>query len=131
DPPPPGYQGDPMTALVLLVMLALGILVAPLAVDAQGPVKPARIGFLRSAPDTPEVRRGLDAFTQVLRDHGYSVGQNTTMAYRFPTEPTTPLSALVGELLQFQADVIVTGGPVATEAVRQATTTIPIVALDL
>jgi putative tryptophan/tyrosine transport system substrate-binding protein len=115
----------------LIISLALSVLVAPLAVDAQVPVKAARIGFLRSAPDTPEVRRGLDAFTQVLRDHGYSAGQNATIAYRFPTEPATPLSALIGELLQFQADVIVTGGPVATEAVRQATTTIPIVALDL
>src|SRR5262245_54036643 len=118
-----------MTALVLIVMLALGVLVAPLAVDAQAPVKAARIGFLRSAPDTPEVRRGLDAFTQVLRDHGYSAGQNATIAYRLPMEPDTPLSTLVGELLQFQADVIVTGGPAATEAMRQATTTIPIIAM--
>jgi putative ABC transport system substrate-binding protein len=120
-----------MKALGLIIMLALSVLVAPLAVHAQVPVKAARIGVLRSAPDTPEVRRGLDAFIQVLRDHGYSAGQNATLAYRLPTEPTTPLSALVGELLQFQADVIVTGGPVATEAVRQATTTIPIVAMDL
>jgi putative ABC transport system substrate-binding protein len=120
-----------MKALVLIITLAIGVLAAPFGVHAQAPVKAARIGWLRSAPETPEVRRDLDAFTQELRDHGYSVGQNVTIAFRSPTERTTPLSALMGELLQFQADVIVTGGPAATEAARQATTTVPIVATDL
>jgi putative tryptophan/tyrosine transport system substrate-binding protein len=115
----------------LIITLVLNILVVPLAGDAQAPVKAARIGYLRSAPETPEVRRDLDAFTEVLRDHGYSVGQNATIAYRFPTELGTPLSELAGELLQFQAAIIVAAGPAATEAVRQATTTIPIVAMDL
>ena len=114
----------------LIVTLTLRVLVAPLAVDAQAPVKAARIGWLRSTPETPEWRRNFDAFTQELRDHGYSVGQNVTIAVRSQTEQTTPLSALMGELLQFQADVIVTSGPAATEAARQATTTVPIVALD-
>jgi ABC-type uncharacterized transport system substrate-binding protein len=115
----------------LIITLILHLLVARLAVNAQAPVKAARIGFLRSALDTPEVRRDLDAFTQVLRDHGYSVGQNATIAYRFPTEPATPLPELVGELLQFQADVIVAAGPAAVEAARHATITIPIIAMDL
>jgi putative ABC transport system substrate-binding protein len=120
-----------LSAIGLILTLALAMFVAPLAVDAQAPVKAARIGFLRSAPETPEVRRDLDAFTQELRDHGYSAGQNATLAYRFPTESATPLSALVGELLQFQTDVIVAAGPAAVDAARQATTTIPIVAMDL
>jgi putative ABC transport system substrate-binding protein len=37
----------------------------------------------------------------------------------------------MGELLQFQADVIVANGPAAVDAARQATTTVPIVAADL
>jgi len=117
--------------LGLIVTLTLRVLVTPLAVDAQAPVKAARIGWLRSGPESPEFRRNLDAVTQTLRDYGYSVGQNITIAVRSQTELTTPLSALMGELLQFQADVIVTNGPAATEAARQATTTVPIVANDL
>ena len=117
--------------LGLIVTLTLRVLVTPLAVDAQAPVKAARIGWLRSGLESPEWRRDLDAFTQELHDHGYSVGQNVTIAVRSQTERTTPLSALMGELLQFQADVIVTSGPAATEAARQATTTVPIVANDL
>jgi putative ABC transport system substrate-binding protein len=114
-----------------VITFVLHLLVAPLAVEAQAPVQAARIGILRSAPDTPEVRRDLDAFTQVLRDHGYSAGQNATIAYRYPTELATPLSALVGELLQFKADVLVAAGPAAVEATRHTTSTIPIVALAL
>src|SRR5215831_8110065 len=124
-----------MTALVLIVMLALGVLVAPHAVAAQAPAKAARIGWLRSTPETPEWRRNFDAFTQGLRDHGYGEGQNVTIAFRSPTERTTPLStlalALIGELLQFQPDVIVAGSPAGVDAARQATTTVPIVAVDL
>src|SRR5215831_19316744 len=114
----------------LIVTLTLRVLVAPLAVDAQAPAKAARIGWLRGGPDTPEVRPITDAFIQALHDLGYRVGQNATLAIRFPTGPAT-LSALAHELLQFQADVIVTSSPAATEAVRQATTTVPIVATDL
>src|SRR5215831_15637676 len=118
------------SAIGLLLALALGSFVVPLAVDAQAPGKAARIGWLRSAPETPEAHRNIDTFTQELRDQGYSVGQNVTFTVRAPTERTTPLSALMGELLQFQADVIVAGGPAAVDAARQATTTVPIVALD-
>src|SRR5215468_3558327 len=115
----------------LIVTLTLRVLVTPLAVDAQAPVKAARIGWLRSTPETPEWRRHFDAFTQELRDHGYVEGQNVTIAVRSPTERTTPLSAPMGELLQFQPDVIVAGGSGGAGAARQATTTVPIVALDL
>src|SRR6516165_9091020 len=84
----------------LIVTLTLRVLVAPLAVDAQAPVKVARIGSLRSTPETPEWRRNFDAFTQELRDHGYVEGQNVTFAFRPLTEPATPLAALPLELLQ-------------------------------
>src|SRR5215471_19081656 len=120
-----------LSVIGLILTFALGVLVAPLAVDAQAPVKAARIGWLRSTPETPEWRRNFDAFTQELRDHGYVEGQNVTIAVRSQTELTTPLSAVMGELLQFQPDVIVAGGSGGAVAARQATTTVPIIAMDL
>ena len=114
----------------LVITLILGVLVAPHAVAAQAPAKAARIGWLRGGPETPAVRPSTDAFIQALHDLGYRVGQNATLAIRFPTGPAT-LAALAHELLQFQPDVIVASSPAATEAVRQATTTVPIVAEDL
>src|SRR5262245_50244340 len=91
----------------LIVTLTLSVLVTPLAVHAQAPVRAARIGWLRGGPETPEVRPITDAFIQALHDLGYRVGPNATLAIRFPTGPAT-LSALAHELLQFQPDVIVT-----------------------
>jgi hypothetical protein len=76
----------------LIVTLTLSVLVAPLAVDAQAPVKAARIGFLRGGPETPEGRRDLDAFTQALRDHGYSVGQNATRHCQVVDHPPQPMT---------------------------------------
>src|SRR5262249_277423 len=64
----------------LIVTLTLSVLTAPFGVHAQAPVKAARIGWLRSTPETPEWRRHFDAFTQELRDHGYVEGQNVTFA---------------------------------------------------
>jgi len=119
-----------LSAIGLLVTLILGVLVAPHAVAAQAPAKAARLGWLRGGPETPEVRPITDAFIQALHDLGYRVGQNATLAIRFPTGPAT-LSALAHELLQFQPDVIVTSSPASMEAVRQATTTVPIGAEDL
>src|SRR5215470_5615714 len=118
-----------MKAIAFTVLLVLSVM-APHAVAAQAPAKAARIGWLRGGPETPEVRPITDAFIQALHDLGYSVGQNATLAIRFPTGPAT-LSALAHELLQFQPDVIVTSSPASAEAVRQATTTVPIVAEDL
>src|SRR5215475_29289 len=108
-----------LSAIGLLVTLILGVLVAPHAVAAQAPAKAARIGWLRGGPETPEVRPITDVFIQALHDLGYSVGQNATLAIRFPTGPATR-SALAHELLQFQPDVIVTSSPASMEAVRQA-----------
>src|SRR5215471_4351140 len=119
-----------LSAIGLLVTLILGVLVAPHAVAAQAPAKAARLGWLRGGPATPEVRPSTDAFIQALHDLGYRVGQNAPLAIRFPTGPAT-LSALAHELLQFQPDVIVTSSPASMEAVRQATTTVPIGAEDL
>src|SRR5215471_20543971 len=118
-----------MKAIAFTVLLVLSVM-APHAVAAQAPAKAVRIGWLRGGPETPEVRPQTDAFIQALHGLGYSVGQNATLAIRFPTGPAT-LSALAHELLQFQPDVIVTSSPAAAEAVRQATTTVPIVAEDL
>ena len=89
-----------LSAIGLLVTLILGVLVAPHAVAAQAPAKAARLGWLRGGPETPEVRPITDAFIQALHDLGYRVGQNATLAIRFPTGPAT-LSALAHELLQF------------------------------
>jgi putative ABC transport system substrate-binding protein len=106
--------------------LAISLLAAPLAADAQAPAKVPRIGFLLPlAPtDNPYL---LEAFRQGLRELGYVEGQTITIEYRFAEGRAERLPALAAELVRLKVDVIVTGGPPAPEAAKQATGTIPIV----
>ncbi len=66
----------------LIVTLALGILLAPLAADAQAPAKVPRIGFLSFFSPT-DLAHLLEAFRRGLRELGYVDGQNIAIEYRF------------------------------------------------
>jgi putative ABC transport system substrate-binding protein len=108
----------------IIVTLALGLLWAPLAAHAQQPEKLPRIGLLRpGSPPDPYV----DAFRQGLRDLGYVEQQTITIAYRWAEGKSARLPLLAAELVYLKVDIIVTQGEVATRAVKEATSTIPIV----
>jgi putative tryptophan/tyrosine transport system substrate-binding protein len=115
----------------LLVAVLLGLLAPPVAADAQQPAVIARVGILRPAPPSPEVAMILEAFKQGLREHGYIEGQNVAVEFRFPTNNTDRLSAIAVDLLRVKPDVLFAAASSGVDAVRKATTTIPIVALDL
>src|SRR6516225_6322830 len=68
-----------------------------------------------------------DHFRQALRDLGYVEGRNIAIEYRSAEAGPERLVAAATELAQLQVDVIVTFGSPATQAAKQATTTIPIV----
>ena len=107
----------------LVFTLALGILSAPLASDAQQPTKVPRIGVLWSGSDDPV----LEAFRQGLRDLGYVEGQNIVIEYRYARGKDDLLPDLAAELVRLKVDVILTWGMVAARVAKQATATIPIV----
>jgi putative ABC transport system substrate-binding protein len=115
------------TTIGSIVTLALGLLVAPLAAEAQPPTKVHRIGYLiaGSAPAGPDPR--LHDFRQGLRDLGYVEGQNLIIEPRYAEGSDARLRDLAAELVRLQVEVIVAGGSAATRAAQQATRTIPIV----
>ena len=116
---------------VLLVASLLG-LVAPLpAADAQPSASMPRVGFFRPAPPSPEVARILEAFKQGLREQGYVEGQNVVVEVRFPTTTADRLSDIATELVRLKPNAIFAAASSGIDAVRNATTTIPVVALDL
>jgi ABC-type uncharacterized transport system substrate-binding protein len=111
-----------------LVTLALGLLVAPLAADAQPGGKVARIGYLVTGGlDSPETRVLLDAFRQGLRERGYVEGQNIVVEYRAADGQLERFPALATELVRLKVDLIVATGTPAALAAQHATNTIPIV----
>jgi putative ABC transport system substrate-binding protein len=102
----------------------LGLLAAPLAAEGQPAGKGYRVGYMSLAPG---LSPRSEAFRQGLRDLGYVEGQNITIEYRWAQGKPTRLRDLAAELVRLKVDVIVTGGPTATRAAKEATNTIPIV----
>jgi len=115
-----------MTALVLLVALALSIFLAPLAAEAQPAGKVYRIGRLIPGPPI-ESSAFEEAFRQGLHELGYVEGQNLVIEYRYAEGSLDRLRDLADELVRLKVDVIVTGGVAAVRAAEHATRTIPIV----
>ena len=112
----------------VIVALALGLLAAPVAADAQQPAKVYRIGILATVPPTtPEFALIWEALTEGLRGLGYVEGQNTIIERRFSEGKFERFPDLAAELVRLKVDVIVAAGTPAPEAARRATTAIPIV----
>jgi putative ABC transport system substrate-binding protein len=87
--------------------------------------KVRRIGYLgNSATSAPHL---LEAFRQGLREHGWLEGQNILIEYRFAEGQYDRLPALAEQLVRLNVEVIVANATAATVAVRNATSTIPIV----
>jgi len=115
-----------MPRRTFMVIIAGGLVAAPLAAETQPAGKVARIGFLGLNPGANPHRRG--AFLQGLRDLGYVEGRNVVIEYRSAEGKLERLSALAAELVALKVDVIVTGGGTPTAlAAKQATRTLPIV----
>ncbi len=113
-------------SITILVTLALAVLGAPLASDAQQPPKVHRIGFLGAASSSGYASL-VEAFRQGLRDLGYVEGKNIVIEYRWAEGKYDRLPTLAAELVRLNVEVIVTHGTPGTLAAKQATKTIPIV----
>jgi len=108
----------------LLILLALGVLLVPLATEAQHAGGMPRIGFLRyqGSPDVTD-----EALRQALRELGWIEGRNVAFEYRFAAGRSERLPTLAEELVRSKVDLIVTNTWMAGLAAKNATKTIPIV----
>jgi putative ABC transport system substrate-binding protein len=107
------------------LLITLGLLVAPLAAEAQPAGKVHRIGYLLGT--TREQEPALEAFLEGMRALGYVEGQNLVMEYRAAEGQYDRLPALAAELVRLPVDVLLAAITPAALAARDATTTIPIV----
>ena len=110
----------------LVVTLALVILTAPLAAEAQPATKVYRLGLLNPSSASALESR-IEAFRQGLHEIGYVEGQNLIIEYRYAEGSQERLADLAAELVRLKVDVIVAPGAAAISAAQHATRTIPIV----
>jgi hypothetical protein len=116
-------------------MCALPLLISTAVAHAQSDTKMARVSYLSDVPASlhaPGTARAqlLSEFREGLREAGYIEKQNLTIEYRF-AEGVDRLPDLAARLVAQKFEVIVAAGTASLKAARGATTTLPIVTLDL
>jgi ABC-type uncharacterized transport system substrate-binding protein len=103
-------------------------LAAPLAAEAQQMGRLYRIGILGNVSIAEPYGASLwGAFVQGLRELGYADGQNISLEYVSSEGKYERLPALAAELVRRKVDVIVVPADQNALAVKQATSSIPIV----
>jgi putative ABC transport system substrate-binding protein len=114
--------------------LAGGLLAVPLAAEAQQTTGLPRVGHLaiagpNSTPQPPP--ENWNAFLAALREGGYEEGKTFTFEHRDARNRPELFRAAAAELVRAKVAVIFARGGHAVRAAKQATNTIPIVAIDL
>ena len=100
----------------------------PLAARAQLGDRVRRIGVLLSGSENDtQLQRAIATFAQQLVKSGWTDGRNVAIAYRWAGGDANRIRNNVSELVRSLPDVIVAVGSEATRALKQQTSTIPIV----
>src|SRR5215831_786475 len=112
--------------IALATVVALSVLLEPIAARAQESGKIPRVGSLAPRNRT-DAAPFVDAFLQGLRDFGWIEGKNIVIEYRWAEGRSDRLDDLAADLIRLKVDVILAGNTQAAAAAKNATSTIPIV----
>jgi putative ABC transport system substrate-binding protein len=108
------------------LIIALGILLLPLAAEAQQAGRVYRIGYM-SVPSRQSAEHLLPIFLEALREPGWVEGQNLLIEWRWAEGKLERLPDFAAELVRLNVDLIVAPQPASALAAKNATRTIPIV----
>jgi len=97
----------------------------PLAARAQERMR--KVGLLMGIESDPDARTRVKAFRQRLAELGWSEDRNTRIEVVWGAGDADHVMADAADLIRASPDVIVTNGPVPTTEVAKATSTIPVV----
>lgn len=124
--------GDPVNRRLWLGSFCSALLAASVGVSAQPRGRTHRIGILGVRPpdpSDPETVRLDEVFVQVLRDRGYVEGDNLIIERRYWGGVVDRLPKLAAELASLKLDVIAVSSNPAAQAMKEATSSTPIVML--
>ena len=116
-----------MRKKIFYLALSATLLALCFTAEAQEPKKVARIGYLVGGDPISESVRA-EGIRLALREIGYIEGQNIVTEYRYAEGKLDRFSDLAAELVRLKVNIIVVAaGGRYVQAVKNATTTIPIV----
>ena len=116
-----------MWLIPLAVVLSLGLILAPLAAEAQSAGKMPRIGVLMLPPRAGAGGTYIQALREGLGELGYVEKQNLVLEIRWAEGKPDLLRGLAAELLSTRPDVLVTSGSEAILTLKRATGVVPII----
>jgi putative ABC transport system substrate-binding protein len=100
----------------------------PIAARAQQGDRMRRVAFLHGLPEgDPEARARVTAFRQELETLGWKEGRNIEIVHRFSGADVARIQTYVTELVSAAPDLIVASSTPVITALKQATSTIPII----
>ena len=111
----------------VLITLLGGAAAWPLAARAQQAERLRRIGVLMGVADDREGQARVAALKQGLQELGWTDGRNIQIEVRFGGADAGRIRAHAAELVALAPDVLVGHATPGTRALRQATSSIPIV----
>src|SRR5262245_48869376 len=125
DPQPEGHMASYIGRRKFLAALGGAASAWPLVARAQ---QSRRVGVLMGSPATDSVGQAyLAAFVQALRQLGWMEGQNLRIDVRWNSGGSALAQTYAAQLIGLQPDVIFAASTLNLEAIRQATTTVPVV----
>jgi ABC-type uncharacterized transport system substrate-binding protein len=115
------------------IALVGGAAAWPLVAHAQQPERMHRIGFLLPGhPESTDPTFGmLNALVQGLHELRYMEGRNLTVEHKYANGNSDRLGELAAELVRHEPDIIVAFSSTAARPAKEATGTIPIVAVAM
>jgi putative ABC transport system substrate-binding protein len=101
----------------------------PLTARAQEQRRIPSVGVLWHAANAEEEGPLFTALVEGFRAIGYIDGQNIFLEHRFPNEMPERFTGMAAELVSLNVDVIVSSGNYAASYAKNATASIPVVAM--
>jgi putative ABC transport system substrate-binding protein len=121
-------QGANMRRREFFSVLGGAAVAWPVVARAQQGERKRRIGVLTNqAAEDPEGQARLAAFLQGLQEHGWAVGRNLQIDYRWAAGGAEQARKNAADLVALAPDVILATGGFGVAPLQQATRTVPVV----
>jgi putative tryptophan/tyrosine transport system substrate-binding protein len=122
------FQGVTLRRREFITLIAGAAAALPVGARAQRAERMRRLGMLMSnREDDPLAQARVTAFRQALAELGWVEGRNLNIEWRWTGGDIARVREYATELVRLAPDVIVANGTPSVAALKQATTSIPIV----